>query len=399
MHDTSRRGFLKLGGGVLSASMLPFLKTIPAGAQTPEVAVAVMGQTINSLDIHRTGTNRPSYQIAVNCYDRLVSFGTKETPGRRPLLRLLRHRAGAGRELGDLGRRADHDLHAEGRRRLPGRPPGHRGRRQVVLRPRRLGRRLPDGADEGRRARAPRPVRGRRRAHLRHHPRPRVEADAARPRRPGPLYPQQRAREGERDRGRPLGDGIRPQEHHRLGRLQGGALGSRPAARLRAQRCLDRRAAARHPAPRPARGSLPGHPPRADRAGRRADVLQHPQQGRQGAGGDRRRERLLDADRERDLRRRRQPQLRALPGPRRPQGAGLCDPLRGDLPGGRLWPRPADVGRHGHRDGRLAAGLALQPRHGQGARAPGEVQLRQRASRCRSRSASARPTGWSPRRS
>ncbi|MEO1459920.1 MAG: ABC transporter substrate-binding protein, partial [Pseudomonadota bacterium] len=25
------------------------------------------------------GTNRPSYQIAVNCYDRLVSFGTKET--------------------------------------------------------------------------------------------------------------------------------------------------------------------------------------------------------------------------------------------------------------------------------------------------------------------------------
>ncbi|MEO1471166.1 MAG: ABC transporter substrate-binding protein, partial [Pseudomonadota bacterium] len=80
MHDTSRRGFLKLGGGVLSASMLPFLKTIPAGAQTSEVAVAVIGQTINSLDIHRTGTNRPSYQIAVNCYDRLVSFGTKQTP-------------------------------------------------------------------------------------------------------------------------------------------------------------------------------------------------------------------------------------------------------------------------------------------------------------------------------
>ncbi|MEO0821764.1 MAG: ABC transporter substrate-binding protein, partial [Pseudomonadota bacterium] len=77
--ETSRRDFLKLGGGAVTASMLPFLKAIPAQAASGDVLVAVMGQTINSLDIHRTGTNRPSYQIAVNCYDRLVSFGTKET--------------------------------------------------------------------------------------------------------------------------------------------------------------------------------------------------------------------------------------------------------------------------------------------------------------------------------
>ncbi len=76
----SRRSFMKLGGGTLAASMLPFLKHIPAHAASGDVAVAAMGQTINSLDLHRTGTNRPSYQIAVNCYDRLVSFGTKETP-------------------------------------------------------------------------------------------------------------------------------------------------------------------------------------------------------------------------------------------------------------------------------------------------------------------------------
>ncbi len=57
--------------------MLPFLKVLPADAAGTDVIVAVTGQTINSLDIHRTGTNRPSYQVAVNVYDRLVSFGTK----------------------------------------------------------------------------------------------------------------------------------------------------------------------------------------------------------------------------------------------------------------------------------------------------------------------------------
>jgi peptide/nickel transport system substrate-binding protein len=76
----SRRDLLKVtGGGVLGAGVLPFLKVLPAAA-SDEVLVAVHGQTINSLDLHRTGTNRPSYQVAVNCYDRLVSFGTKPTP-------------------------------------------------------------------------------------------------------------------------------------------------------------------------------------------------------------------------------------------------------------------------------------------------------------------------------
>ncbi|MBX2886814.1 MAG: ABC transporter substrate-binding protein [Granulosicoccus sp.] len=78
---SSRRTFLKISGGTLSAAMLPFLKSIPAHAAEGDVLVAVTGQTINSLDLHRTGTNRASYQVAVNCYDRLVSFGTKEAPG------------------------------------------------------------------------------------------------------------------------------------------------------------------------------------------------------------------------------------------------------------------------------------------------------------------------------
>ncbi|MGP1256901.1 MAG: ABC transporter substrate-binding protein [Kiloniellales bacterium] len=76
----SRRSFLKMSGATLAgAGLLPFLKVLPAQAQATETVVVVTGQTINSLDIHRTGTNRASYQVAVNCYDRLVSFGTKET--------------------------------------------------------------------------------------------------------------------------------------------------------------------------------------------------------------------------------------------------------------------------------------------------------------------------------
>lgn len=78
---TSRRNFLKMSGGIAGASVLPFLRTMPASAQGSETLVVVTGQTINSLDLHRTGTNRASYQVAVNCYDRLVSFGTKEAPG------------------------------------------------------------------------------------------------------------------------------------------------------------------------------------------------------------------------------------------------------------------------------------------------------------------------------
>ncbi len=75
--DSTRRSLLK--GAALGAGVLPFLRVLPASAANQTIVVA-MGQTINSLDIHRKGTNRPSYQVAVNVYDRLVSFGTKTTP-------------------------------------------------------------------------------------------------------------------------------------------------------------------------------------------------------------------------------------------------------------------------------------------------------------------------------
>ena len=76
-----RRKFLQnsvlLAGSVGAASMLKYMPARAAGSDTLIVA---QGHGINSLDIHREGTNRPSYTIAVNCYDRLLSFGTKTLP-------------------------------------------------------------------------------------------------------------------------------------------------------------------------------------------------------------------------------------------------------------------------------------------------------------------------------
>ncbi|SMF55569.1 peptide/nickel transport system substrate-binding protein [Tistlia consotensis] len=78
---TTRRGFLGMtGAAAAGAGLLPFLKVLPVQAGASDTAVVVIGGTINSLDLHRTGTNRPSYEVAVNCYDRLVSFGTKTLP-------------------------------------------------------------------------------------------------------------------------------------------------------------------------------------------------------------------------------------------------------------------------------------------------------------------------------
>ena len=74
----NRRDFLKGTTAVsMGASFLPLMKAIPARAAGQDTAVVVIGGTVNSLDIHRTGTNRDSYQVAINCYDRLVTFGTR----------------------------------------------------------------------------------------------------------------------------------------------------------------------------------------------------------------------------------------------------------------------------------------------------------------------------------
>ncbi|MEC9264409.1 MAG: ABC transporter substrate-binding protein [Pseudomonadota bacterium] len=76
-----RRDFLKTAGIAAGASVLPFLRYLPAHAASREgTLVVVTGDGINSLDLHRKGTNRPSYQVTVNIYDRLVRFGVKTLP-------------------------------------------------------------------------------------------------------------------------------------------------------------------------------------------------------------------------------------------------------------------------------------------------------------------------------
>ena len=73
-----RRQFLKASSLAAGAGLLPMLRHLPASAAGREgILVVVTGNTMNSMDIHRTGTNRPSYAIAVNLYDRLVGYGTK----------------------------------------------------------------------------------------------------------------------------------------------------------------------------------------------------------------------------------------------------------------------------------------------------------------------------------
>lgn len=74
-----RRQFIKtLGTGM---AVIPFLKYLPAeAAGRNDTLVVVAAYGINSLDLHRKGTNRPSYQVTVNIYDRLVRFGVKTLP-------------------------------------------------------------------------------------------------------------------------------------------------------------------------------------------------------------------------------------------------------------------------------------------------------------------------------
>ena len=64
--STTRRNFLKTGAALTAMS---FIHPPPAAAAGRDTLVAVTVQTINSLDLHRTGTNRASYAVVVNCYD------------------------------------------------------------------------------------------------------------------------------------------------------------------------------------------------------------------------------------------------------------------------------------------------------------------------------------------
>ena len=75
---TTRRAFLKAAATLPAVGLLPHLRLMPAAAAgRQDTLVVAIGDGPNSMDIHRQGTNRPSYQHAVNLYDRLVTYGRK----------------------------------------------------------------------------------------------------------------------------------------------------------------------------------------------------------------------------------------------------------------------------------------------------------------------------------
>ena len=118
-------------------------------------------------------------------------------------------------------RRHVRHLQAAQERDLPGRHAGHRQGREMVARPRRHGRRLPDLPDEGRLAGEARAVRGRRRPHVPRRLPAQGPAHHTRPRGDRAVRHQLRAGEEERDRERSLGPRIYQAEHRRRRRLQG----------------------------------------------------------------------------------------------------------------------------------------------------------------------------------
>jgi peptide/nickel transport system substrate-binding protein len=77
-----RREFLKSISAAGAASVLsaPAVWS-PARAQSrQETLLVVTEYGPNNFDIHGVGTNRPGYEVSWNCYDRLMSHGTKTLP-------------------------------------------------------------------------------------------------------------------------------------------------------------------------------------------------------------------------------------------------------------------------------------------------------------------------------
>src|SRR6266566_4257701 len=78
-----RREFLRSMTALAAGSVLPAAPAIwsPARAQSrQETVLAVTEYGPNNFDIHGVGTNRPGYEVAWNCYDRLMTHGKKALP-------------------------------------------------------------------------------------------------------------------------------------------------------------------------------------------------------------------------------------------------------------------------------------------------------------------------------
>lgn len=79
----NRREFLSSASLAFAAgaagSGLPWARAFAQGARQ-DTLLLISENGPNNLDIHGVGTNRPGYEAAWNCYDRLVTYGVKTLP-------------------------------------------------------------------------------------------------------------------------------------------------------------------------------------------------------------------------------------------------------------------------------------------------------------------------------
>ena len=169
-----------------------------------------------------------------------------------------------------------------------------------------------------------------------HHPRSRGD-------RAGDL--QLRAGQEARHREGPLGPRIHQAEHRRQRRLPGGELERRHRGRPRAQRQMDRRAAAEGAAHRLAHGAVRRQPARAARARRCRHLLRPAEQGFRRAQGRRQAQHRLDAVLERHPVHRHERHQAAVRQSQGAPGGRLRDPLPEDHGRGAVRPVEADVRR------------------------------------------------------
>jgi peptide/nickel transport system substrate-binding protein len=76
--NTQRRSLLQAAS--LSPVAAAWLPTSASAQDRRETLVIANEFGPNMLDIHGLGANRPSYGVAWNCYDRLITYGKKKAP-------------------------------------------------------------------------------------------------------------------------------------------------------------------------------------------------------------------------------------------------------------------------------------------------------------------------------
>src|ERR1700748_355753 len=82
-----RREFLKSITAVAAGTALPAAPSVISSAKAQarqETLLIVSESGPNNVDIHGVGTNVPGYEVAWNCYDRLISHEMKTGPSGQP---------------------------------------------------------------------------------------------------------------------------------------------------------------------------------------------------------------------------------------------------------------------------------------------------------------------------